>query len=275
MTARALLLASTALTGSLAGMELASWAVVHPAVGRLEDLEQVHTEKALYRRFGQAQAPQMAATVTITTIIAATADRATRPLAAAAGCLTAMLALTLAGNMPVNLVVLHGQEQEPGDRTRWRTLRRRWDRIHTVRVCSTPPALASSSPHDRTLTATAPKTSERSRGSAERSAHDAGGRYAVTVWSVSATPSSGAGQGAADAASDEFATLGRRATAVVEQLRDADWDTLTADWDEPMREGLPTERLATTVREARTPFRCAGCGESAQPRPIILRLRPA
>jgi Domain of unknown function (DUF1772) len=43
-----------------------------------------------------------------------------------------MLALTFAGNMPVNVAVLRWQE--PGDPDRWRRLRRRWDRIHTVRI---------------------------------------------------------------------------------------------------------------------------------------------
>ncbi|MBV9817293.1 MAG: DUF1772 domain-containing protein [Solirubrobacterales bacterium] len=128
-----LLYASTALAGSLAGTELASWAVVHPAIARLEHLEQVHAEKALYRRFGQIQAPQMAATVTLSAITAATAQRPTRTLAGAAtGCFAAMLALTFAGNMPINLAILRWQE--PGDPERWRTLRRRWDHIHTARV---------------------------------------------------------------------------------------------------------------------------------------------
>ncbi len=62
----------------------------------------------------------MAATVTLSAITAATAVGATRPLAAA-GCFTAMLALTIAGNMPINLAVLRWQE--PGDPERWRKLR--------------------------------------------------------------------------------------------------------------------------------------------------------
>ena len=128
-----LLLSSTVLAGSLAGMELASWGVVHPAVWRLSHLEQVHAEKALYRRFGQVQAPQMALTLTLTGATAAASAGRTRALAGVAtGCFTAMLALTFAGNMPINLAVLRWQE--PGDPERWRTLRRRWDRFHTVRV---------------------------------------------------------------------------------------------------------------------------------------------
>ena len=128
-----LLFSSTLLAGSLAGMELASWAVVHPAIWRLEHLEQVHAEKALYRRFGLIQAPQMAATLTATAA-AARASTGTRQTltGAAAGCHVAMLAVTFAGNMPINLAVLRWQE--PGDPVRWIALRRRWDRIHSARI---------------------------------------------------------------------------------------------------------------------------------------------
>ncbi len=132
-TSEALLFSGTVLAGSLAGMELASWAIVHPAIRRLEHLEQVHAEKALYRRFGQVQAPQMAATIATGAAAAAAASGPARTLAGAAtGCLCAMLALTFAGNMPINLAVLRWEE--PGDPARWTALRRRWDRIHTVRI---------------------------------------------------------------------------------------------------------------------------------------------
>ena len=127
------LFAGTLLAGSLAGMELASWAVVHPAIWRLDHLEQVHAEKALYRRFGQVQAPQMVATIAASVAAAAAASGAAKTLAGAAtGCLVGMLALTFAGNMPINLAVLRWEE--PGDPARWTALRRRWDRIHTARV---------------------------------------------------------------------------------------------------------------------------------------------
>ena len=128
-----LLYSSTVLAGSLAGMELASWAVVHPAIWRLEHLEQVHAEKALYRRFGQVQAPQMTATLALSAAAAAVGTGRARALAgAAASCFTAMLGLTFAGNMPINLAVLRWEE--PGDPARWQALRRRWDRIHSARV---------------------------------------------------------------------------------------------------------------------------------------------
>jgi hypothetical protein len=44
-----------------------------------------------------------------------------------------MLAITLTANMPINLRIFRWDEQH-GDPDEWRRLRRRWDRIHTVRV---------------------------------------------------------------------------------------------------------------------------------------------
>ena len=44
-----------------------------------------------------------------------------------------MFALTLVANMPLNLRVLRWDEQH-GDPAEWRRIRRRWDRIHTVRI---------------------------------------------------------------------------------------------------------------------------------------------
>ena len=128
-----LLASSTVVAGSLAGMELASWAVVHPAMARLAHLEEVHAEKALYRRFGLIQAPQMALALILTGLTAAGLDDGPGTLASiATGCLGGMLALTFAGNMPINLAVLRWEE--PGDPAGWRRLRRRWDRIHAVRI---------------------------------------------------------------------------------------------------------------------------------------------
>jgi hypothetical protein len=128
-----LLFSATLLAGSLAGMELGSWAVVHPAMWRLPHLEQVHAEKALYRRFGLVQAPQMTATIALSAAATAATAGSARTLAGVAtGCFAGMLALTFAGNMPVNVAVLRWEE--PGDPERWRRLRRRWDRIHTVRI---------------------------------------------------------------------------------------------------------------------------------------------
>ena len=75
----------------------------------------------------------MAATIELSAATAAMTEGATRTLAGLAiGCFSAMLALTFAGNMPINVAVLRWDE--PGDPARWRQLRRRWDRIHTLRI---------------------------------------------------------------------------------------------------------------------------------------------
>lgn len=98
----ALLFGATVVGGSLAGMELASWAVVHPAMWQLEHIEQVHAEKALYRRFGMIQAPQSAAAVALCAAATAATEGPARTLAGVAtGCFAAMLVVTFAGNMPV------------------------------------------------------------------------------------------------------------------------------------------------------------------------------
>jgi uncharacterized membrane protein len=47
-------------------------------------------------------------------------------------CLAAMLAVTLAGNVPINRKILAATLDTPPPT--WWSLRRRWDRLHAVRV---------------------------------------------------------------------------------------------------------------------------------------------
>ena len=49
---------------------------------------------------------------------------------------------------------------------------------------------------------------------------------------------------ASDTWGDRSLSLERRATQVVEQMRDGEWDAVVVDWDETMRAKLPVERLA-------------------------------
>lgn len=46
-----------------------------------------------------------------------------------------------------------------------------------------------------------------------------------------------------DETSTEYAPLAQRAIEIIEQIRDRDWDRLTADWDETMRTKLPVEQV--------------------------------
>lgn len=126
--------AALILAGLLAGSELTSRLIVHPALWRLSHDAQVKAEKAVYRRFASVDPFLMTATV-IVCFAAAAAEHGTAAALtfAAAGCFTLMLTMTLALNMPINLAVFRWDE-EHGDPGRWRQLRRRWDLIHTGRV---------------------------------------------------------------------------------------------------------------------------------------------
>jgi len=122
------------LAGLLTGSELTSRPVVHPVLWRLPHDAQVKAEKLMYRRFGSIDPFLMTATV-IACFAPAAAEhgRASALPFTAAGCFTVMLVMTLTLNMPVNLVIFRWDE-ERGDPERWRTLRKRWDRIHSARI---------------------------------------------------------------------------------------------------------------------------------------------
>jgi hypothetical protein len=126
--------AALVLAGLLAGSELTSRLIVHPALWRLPYEAQVKAEKLIYRRFGLMDPFLMTATIIVCYAAAAAEHAAAATLTfAAAGCFTAMLAMTLGLNMPINLAIFRWDEAN-GDPERWRQLRRRWDLIHTGRV---------------------------------------------------------------------------------------------------------------------------------------------
>ena len=127
-------LVAVLLAGLLAGSELTSWGIVHPTLWKLDHRAQVRAEKLAYRRFASIDPFLMTATVVACFVTAATLDGHSATLALIAGsCFAAMLAITLIGNMPLNLRVFRWDE-EHGDPAEWRQIRRRWDRLHTVRV---------------------------------------------------------------------------------------------------------------------------------------------
>jgi hypothetical protein len=122
------------LSGLLTGSELTSWGIVHPTLWKLEHKEQVRAEKLVYKRFGSIDPFLMTATTAACFVAASGLLGSSRELAfSAGGCYTAMLAITLGGNMPINLRVFRWDEDQ-GDPAEWRRLRRRWDRLHSVRI---------------------------------------------------------------------------------------------------------------------------------------------
>ena len=122
------------LSGLLTGSELTSWGVVHPTLWKLEHSEQVRAEKLVYRRFGTVDPFLQTGTIAACFAAAQGLEGRERALARAAGTsYSIMLAITLIGNMPINLRVFRWDENQ-GDPELWRALRRRWDRLHTARV---------------------------------------------------------------------------------------------------------------------------------------------
>ena len=94
------------LAGVLAGSELTSWGIVHPTLWKLDHRAQVRAEKLMYRRFASVDPFLMTATVAACFVAAGSLDGRSATLALAAGiCFASMLAITLLGNMPLNLRV--------------------------------------------------------------------------------------------------------------------------------------------------------------------------
>ena len=122
------------LSGVLTGSEVASWGIVHPTLWQLDHGPQVRAEKLVYKRFGSIDPFLMTATTAACFVAASRLHGRSATLALAAGsCYTAMLGITLIGNMPINLRVFRWDE-ERGDPEEWRRLRRRWDRLHSTRI---------------------------------------------------------------------------------------------------------------------------------------------
>jgi len=90
----------------------------------------------MYRRFASIDPLLMTAAIVACFVAAGGLDGSSATLALAAGiCFGGMLAITLVGNMPINVRVLRWDE-ERGDPGEWRRIRRRWDRIHTVALAA-------------------------------------------------------------------------------------------------------------------------------------------
>jgi Domain of unknown function (DUF1772) len=122
------------LAGLLAGSELTSWGMVHPTLWKLDHPAQVRAEKLTYRRFAAVDPFLMTATVIACFVAAGELDGESATLALGAGiCFATMLGITLIGNMPINLRIFRWDEAA-GDPGEWRRLRRRWDRLHSVRI---------------------------------------------------------------------------------------------------------------------------------------------
>ncbi len=134
MIFKAVRFANLYLTGVLTGNEFGGFVGFHPALYRLPTDAHVSAEKEITARFGKIMPPFMTATiVSFVPVLSLTRDRRSFRFALAGMlCYLAMLAVTFAGNMPVNRRTL---ELDPRSvsRDEFLSLRRRWDTFHAAR----------------------------------------------------------------------------------------------------------------------------------------------
>jgi hypothetical protein len=122
------------LAAVLTGHELGTLGVLHPVLQRLTYADQIASEQLVARRLGVAMPPLMTATVATGVAATAALDGRERVLVGTGtAAYAAMLGLTLAGNVPINVLTLRWDTavQDEGE---WRRLRRRWDRLHALRT---------------------------------------------------------------------------------------------------------------------------------------------
>ncbi len=126
---------NVSLAGMLTGNELGTWAAVHPALGTIPTRSAIAAEQAVTRRYGKLMPGVVSATVASAVPVLALLDDAPgafRLTLAGTAAFGLMLAVTLVGNRPINEEVLRFSAEEPVET--WRALRRRWDRLHRIRV---------------------------------------------------------------------------------------------------------------------------------------------
>ena len=124
------------LVGMLTGNEFGGWVAVHPALGSLPASEHIRAEQTVYRRYGKTMPFFMTSTIlSAIPVMSLTGDRkssAFRFTLAGMLCYVVMLLITLAGNVPINRRLLDLPPQE-ASYEEFLELRKRWDRLHTIR----------------------------------------------------------------------------------------------------------------------------------------------
>src|SRR4028119_627505 len=124
------------LTGVLTGNEFGSWAALHPALRELTHQAHMRSEQAVTRRYGKMMPAVMTgALVSFVPVLSLSSDRRSLSfLFGLAGmlCYATMLAITLAGNVPINRRTVE-LDPDTTSKEEFLELRASWDRLHTVR----------------------------------------------------------------------------------------------------------------------------------------------
>ena len=136
MTLKAVRFLNLLLAGVLTGNEFGGFVGFHPALYELPTEAHVRAERAITSRFGRLMPPFMtAAIVSFVPTLSLVRDRRSPSFVLTLVgmlCYVAMLAVTFAGNMPINRQVV---DLDPAtvSREEFIELRRRWDRYHATR----------------------------------------------------------------------------------------------------------------------------------------------
>lgn len=129
-------LAMLLCTALMVGQEFSGWAVVHRSLNQLPFEHNQPAEQAIYRGYGRLMPVLMPLTsvLAIASLLALPGPRGISfaLTALGIGCLLVALGITLGGNMPINRQIWAATPEMDPDV--WWTLRRRWDRWHSVRL---------------------------------------------------------------------------------------------------------------------------------------------
>ncbi|HEX2141179.1 MAG TPA: anthrone oxygenase family protein [Candidatus Limnocylindria bacterium] len=124
---------ATVLVGLLAGNELGTLSVVHPALEKAGYPAGRPGAQAIVARYGKVMPAAMPLTIAVTFLTAALLDGTQTVLMLIAGALlVVMLLVTLVGLAPLNSRQIAATESTPAEE--WRGWRKRWLKLHTVRV---------------------------------------------------------------------------------------------------------------------------------------------
>ncbi len=136
MALKAARFANLFLTGALTGNEFGSWAVLHPALRELPHQAHVRSEQAITRYYGKMMPALMTgAFLSFAPVLSLTPDHKSLSFRfglAGMLCYATMLAITLAGNIPINRRTLE-LEPDTTPREEFLELRARWDGLHAAR----------------------------------------------------------------------------------------------------------------------------------------------
>ena len=122
------------LAGTLTGNEVGTLAGVHPALGELNPPQRMRAEQEVTRRLGSIMPFWMGSAVA-SSVLAAISPRGGagfRRTLLGAACFVTMLASTRIGNVPINHRIIEMDPEK--DQEEFAHLRKRWDRLHALRV---------------------------------------------------------------------------------------------------------------------------------------------